>query len=141
MKLSRRNMLGTMVGAAAATQMETQAYTKTSGVDILNQKLYEDKISTAPQADPEYWTKQVKHCKKILSGDFSDCAYEFEDNTRGRTYGNIESLKSISPVARQTFIENALNNRKKYEIMERARKQLDDILGLPFSVTGILFDE
>lgn len=143
MKISRRGLAGVAAGAMAAVQSPKPNIE----YDILNEakqqipnSLYADTPASS-KTDPEYYSKQIKHCKKILSGDFSDCMYQFEDNNRDRIYHNIEALKSISATARQSFIENAENRRTKRKLIENAKIQLDCILGLPFSVTGILFDE
>lgn len=147
MKISRRGLAGVAAGAVAAVNQKEQAAQQLAQTPPYPKMNYPgvgthiDKLSTALQQDPDYYTNQIKHYKKILSGDFSDVMYQFEDNTRGRMYANIESLKSISATARQTLIENEINRRKKKELIANARANLDIILGLPFSVTGILFDE
>lgn len=146
MSLTRRGLAGVAAGAMAATQMD-KASTKSNwapepGYSASNEAKDAQVNLAQTKPDPEYYSKQIKRFKKILSGDFSGEEHRFEDNTRGRMYANVESLKSISTTARHHFLETNENKRRKRQMIEHARAQLDHILGLPFSVTGLLlFDE
>lgn len=139
MKISRRGLAGVAAGAVAAASQKDQTTRQLAPTPPYSKE--NSPYGIKPQPDTEYYSEQIKSCKKILSEDFSDVMYQFENNNTGRMYSNIDALKSISPAARQTFIENVQNRRRKKEIIENARAQLDKIMGLPFSVTGILFND
>lgn len=141
--ISRRGLAGVAAGAVTAVaQRENLAQqlraipTPTTAYDTMK-----DKIGTTQQSepDPQYWSSRIAHYKKVISGDFSDAMHLFEDRTHGRVYGNIEALKSVSPVARTFFMETVENERKKRQIIKDAKEELDRIMGLPFSVTGLFF--
>ncbi len=140
MKLSRRKMFGAMAGAAAATQInETGAqYEKAQFMpDIQGTDKYN--LANTTKTDPDYWKRRFSEWKKILDGDFSDYSHRFENHTRIKREMNISCLKSISDTAKHTFMERAENEARKKELIDQAKQEIDRIMGMPFSVTGILF--
>lgn len=141
MKLSRRKLFGAAAGAAVATQMD-KAESSQFAAHEAKLSAYPSKFwGNTPANIQQDWKANLKQWQKILDGDFSDWGHRFENHTRIKREMNITCLKSVSATAQHTMMERAENKVRREELIKQAKEEIDRIIKLPFSITGLLFDE